>query len=129
MEYRSLLSDFASRTMVNLEAIENLAKQGDAFEVTQLVNSFLGLFVFAQQSDSMPVSIAMGDAMLGDDEFQKFRNAVTHFHIEQTVDDGEVVGLKLWNVNRSGNRNWERNFRVNELRSLVSAMHGHLAGH
>lgn len=129
MEYRNFLSDFASRTMTNLQVIEERAEQGDAYEVTQLVNSFLGLFVFAQQSDAMPVSIAMGGTMLSDDEYRKFRNAVTHFHIQQITDEGGVVGLKFWNVNRNGNRNWERVFKVAELRSLVNEMHGHLTRH
>jgi hypothetical protein len=130
MEYDNdnLLSDFASRTMENLKVIEERAKQGDAYEVTQLVNSFLGLFVFAQQSGAMPDSINLGGVTLGNDEFSKFRNAIAHFHILQVAEKGKITGLKLWNEWK-GEENWRRDFTIDQLRSLVDEMHNHLTRH
>lgn len=66
MEYQNLVMDFAARTQANLKIIERLAKQDvsllvnnpfneidedgvEAYEVTQLVNSLLGLIVCPQQ--------------------------------------------------------------------------------
>ena len=50
--YEDVIADFAKRTEANLQTIRRLAKEGGAtpaFEVTQLVNSMLGLLVFPQQ--------------------------------------------------------------------------------
>ena len=52
MMYEDVIADFAKRTEANLQTIRRLAKEGGAtpaFEVTQLVNSMLGLLVFPQQ--------------------------------------------------------------------------------
>ena len=50
MNYESVIRDFAERTRKNLRAIEDLqAKGGEAYEVTQLVNSMLGLLVFPRE--------------------------------------------------------------------------------
>ncbi|NMC57860.1 MAG: hypothetical protein GYA51_00475 [Candidatus Methanofastidiosa archaeon] len=47
MEYENLVVDFITRTKMNLEFIENQAlKNNKVFEVTQLINSMLGLLVF-----------------------------------------------------------------------------------
>ena len=50
MNYESVIRDFAERTRKNLRTIEDLqAKGGEAYEVTQLVNSMLGLLVFPRE--------------------------------------------------------------------------------
>lgn len=56
MMYEEFVSDFAKRTKANYELVKSLAageKERDShstvFEVTQLVNSLLGLLVFPQQ--------------------------------------------------------------------------------
>lgn len=52
MEYKDIVRDFAMRTAKNLELIEKMRKEdpcAEVFEVTQLVNSMLGLLVFPQQ--------------------------------------------------------------------------------
>ncbi len=52
VEYKNLVRDFADRTLMNLEWIETAAKHKsdtEVFEVTQLINSMLGLLVFPQQ--------------------------------------------------------------------------------
>ena len=54
MNYESVIRDFAERTRKNLRAIEDLqAKGGEAYEVTQLVNSMLGLLVFPRERFSI----------------------------------------------------------------------------
>lgn len=52
MQYdkQNFLKDFINRTLINLEYIQQAEKQGkEVYEVTQLVNSCLGLIVFLQQ--------------------------------------------------------------------------------
>ncbi len=47
MMYKEVIQDFARRTRKNLEAIDRLHAEGrQVYEVTQLVNSTLGLLVF-----------------------------------------------------------------------------------
>ena len=120
MTYKELLRDFASRTMDNLEVIEKEAEQGKAFEVTQLINSFLGVFIFAQQSNQLPNSIDLGSTSLTNRDFDHVRNALAHFHIEHINNCGQICGFKLWD------RKWKREFRVDELRTILEQMHDHL---
>lgn len=52
MEYQNVVKDFARRTRQNLDLLRNIQKQHpelEIYEVTQLVNSMLGLLVFPQQ--------------------------------------------------------------------------------
>ncbi len=47
---QDFLSDFINRTLTNLTYIQQAEKQGqEVYEVTQLVNSFLGLIILPQQ--------------------------------------------------------------------------------
>ena len=54
---KNFVSDFAYRTSKNLEKIQTYKNdktthnKDDVYEVTQLINSFLGLIVFPQQAD------------------------------------------------------------------------------
>jgi hypothetical protein len=57
MQYEDLVKDFAARTKVNLELVRAAEKGGQiAYEVTQFINSLLGLLVFPQQEffDKIP---------------------------------------------------------------------------
>lgn len=54
MDYKDFVLDFAQRTFDNLVLIEKLSKlekpeDGKAYEVTALINSFIGLLIFPQQ--------------------------------------------------------------------------------
>ena len=50
MNYENLIKDFANRTRKNLVAIRNLKSAGaDVFDLTQLINSLLGLLVFPRE--------------------------------------------------------------------------------
>ena len=123
MTYKDLLRDFASRTMANLEFIEKEAKQGKAFEVTQLINSFLGVFIFAWQAKQMPNRINLGTTSLTKGDFDKMRHALAHFDIEPIDEGGEIGGFKLLD---SKEGKWEREFRVDVLRIILEQMHDHL---
>lgn len=46
MDYKNVIEDFADRTRTNLALVERYAANGgEAYEVTQLINSLLGLLV------------------------------------------------------------------------------------
>lgn len=51
MMYKDFVKDFALRTYDNFCIIENQHREGNdkAYEVTQLINSFIGLLIFPQQ--------------------------------------------------------------------------------
>lgn len=50
MNYEDVVADFAKRTSKNLEALEGIQGQGEeVFEVTQLINSMLGLLIFPRE--------------------------------------------------------------------------------
>jgi len=118
MNYTNVVRDFAFRTQKNLEAIDALvAAHGDAFEVTQLINSMLGLLVFPQQKyvedipktplaelarTGWPIPQVRGDFEQVRDLNQLIRylrNAVAHFNI-QFIDDGRgnIAVLRVWNM-------------------------------
>jgi HEPN pEK499 p136 len=57
MNYESVIRDFAERTRKNLRTINDLKAKGvEVYEVTQLVNSMLGLLVFPRENfiDQVP---------------------------------------------------------------------------
>lgn len=118
MMYREVVQDFALRTRKNLEAIEDLQRHdAGVFEVTQLINSMLGLLVFPQQEyvesiprtpleelcrAGWPVPDVIGPFQQVTDLNQLIRylrNAVAHFNIK-FVGDGEnnIKVLRVWNM-------------------------------
>jgi hypothetical protein len=139
MEYNDLLSDFASRTMLNLKLIEEHADHINANEVTQLINSFLGLFIFAQQKGRIPELIQLSDgSCLGLDDMRHLRNAVSHFHMEPQASDGLLTGFDVWDSHvRSnkkkgvvkGDESWKRRtLNLVDLKCIVDQVHQHIAG-
>ena len=100
MMSEDVIRDFAERTRLNLRAIERLETDGhDVYEVTQLVNSTLGLLVFPQQEfvdripetpltelvrDGWPVpTVRRGaDRVNNLNQLIRYlRNAIAHFNI------------------------------------------------
>lgn len=130
MNYTDVVSDFALRTRKNLEAIDALAAaNGEAFEVTQLINSMLGLLVFPQQKYvnkipktplaelermGWPIPKVLGNFQQVKDLNQLIRylrNAVAHFNIK-FIDDGRgnIAVIQVWNMARvkGCDGNWTR---------------------
>ena len=124
------LKDFAIRTIRNLKFIDNRAETEGLYEVTQLINSFLGLFVFAQQAQIknpakqiMPECIDLGRSSLTVADYPHLRNAIAHYHMEPINEGGKVCGLRLWDE-RDRTPTWGPNeYRVEELRTIVDAIH------
>jgi hypothetical protein len=117
MEYSDLITDFAERTLDNLDLVKRAVADGDpdAYEVTQLWNSLLGLIVAPREMDvrrlprirltelhaaGWPNVTTAGKlesetlrGLVGN-----LRNAVAHFNVKFHVDeDREIRAVSLWN--------------------------------
>jgi hypothetical protein len=151
MEYQNLVRDFATRTLKNLEAVENaIRRDGEAelYEVTQLINSMLGLLVFPEQkyldrvprtpvaelrAQGWPVPEMKGTPPHAEDLrdlVRCLRNGISHFNIEFTSDGHQLTGIKIWTcetdaqgkyVKKGGHRvrEWEAQFGLQELREIA----------
>lgn len=141
MMYEEVIRDFAERTRANLRAVEELRAEGkEVYEVTQLVNSTLGLLVFPQQEyvdriphtpleqlkqDGWPIPrIRGGFQQVSDlnELIRYLRNAIAHFNIE-FIGDGrnEIKFLRVWNTNpRNGKRTWEAELSAEDLRKIAN---------
>lgn len=135
----NVVADFAKRTECNLEFIETARKNGDnVFEVTQLVNSLLGLLIFPQQKfmgaksdislekleeNGWPHIAATSDSESFNslEKLVRFlRNAIAHCNIEFLTDKTEknISGIKVWNC-QNGQRNREAEIPIEELRAFT----------
>ena len=140
MMYEEVIRDFALRTKANLEMIDQLHAEGHkVYEVTQLVNSALGLIVFPQQEcferipetpleelkrDGWPIPKVVGDFPIVSDFKQLMRylrNAIAHFNIK-FIEDGknEIRLLRVWNKNKIGLKTWEAEVSVSDLRQIAT---------
>jgi hypothetical protein len=142
MQYEDVIRDFAIRTRLNLELVEASARngKGEAYEVTQLVNSMLGLLVFPKEQyfhqipktplkrlaqDGWPVPRSSGelpDASNLRELVRYMRNAVAHFNVEFQADQKQqITGLRLWNSRngRYGPKSWEAVLSVADLREIT----------
>lgn len=142
MEYRDLLRDFVERTRTNLALTDALPRDGEFafFEVTQLINSLLGLVVLPREwLDSIPNTPLdiLGEGwpptrfVDGGQPGQRptdlrqlvigLRNAVGHFNIEWLGDGTAIVGLQFGSTNDPGSP-WAAQFDVDELRRFVEQL-------
>lgn len=137
----NLLWDYAQRTRKNLEFIEKTVREepgAELFEVTQLINSLLGLLVFPferlrdqipektladLEADGWIVPKVSGEFPQVEDLsklVQYLRNSVAHFNMEFVADqNGQIEGLRVWNRNR-GRKDWEAEVKIAELRDLTT---------
>jgi hypothetical protein len=140
MMYEEVVRDFARRTKANLVAVERLRASGqDVYEVTQLVNSMLGLLVFPQQEymkripqtpleqlrqEGWPVPEVRGGFRQVSDLRQLvryLRNAIAHFNVQFLYDgESQIRGLRVWNEDeREKKKTWEAELSVNDIRGIA----------
>jgi hypothetical protein len=141
MEYQSLVKDFALRTRKNLEAVREIQRTDPdkVYEVTQLINSMLGLLVFPQQKyfdnipstpiaelkkEGWPVPQVIGvypDVIDLRELLRYLRNAAAHFNLEFDNDDrGQIAGLRVWNTNpRTQQITWMACLSVGDLEAIT----------
>ena len=113
--YHEFTKDFVERTLENLKYIEEAEKEGrSTYEVTQLINSFLGLIVFPQEQDEEKIRKVEIDQKIIDDlssgvmentytgQHKKvnlestvyhFRNANSHGHVEPHADRNKEISV------------------------------------
>lgn len=143
MMYEDVIANFAKRTDANLRTIRQLAREGGvtpAFEVTQLVNSMLGLLVFPQQqyldripetpiadlaSSGCPIPEVLGDYPQVPNLRQlvrMLRNAITHYNLKFEPGVGnEIKALTVWNTEpRTGKVTWKARLTVADLDAITT---------
>ena len=141
MEYNNVVKDFAHRTQQNLKLIEQEKSKGnEAYEITQLINSCLGLLVLPQQRfmESIPETPIIELEQDGwaipkvtgqfpqvqnlRELIRYLRNAIAHFNIEFLSDyEKEIQSIKVWNKSggKTGKTTWEATLGLKELKSIL----------
>jgi hypothetical protein len=134
------IRDIMRRTIVNLKFIEQCAKPDGPYEVTQLVNSFLGALAHPwEEMQSELMALPLTEAArrgwpiiakesptdrepqsLGD-LTRVMRNGFTHGNIHFLGDaKGEIQALHIWNTDpRSGERTWAAIISVEAARTFL----------
>ncbi len=140
MNYEDVIADFATRTKKNLELIRRLQAEdpeSEIYEVTQLVNSMLGLLVFPKEryfKEIPETSLAELEAqgwpipkMRGDFKnpetlrqlIRLLRNSIAHFNLEFVVNERQQIsGLILCNMQR-GKKTWEAELSLGDLEGIT----------
>lgn len=142
MEYQNLVKDFAKRTRHNLDTLRSLQSELpeiELYEVTQLINSMLGLLVFPQQGyvtsipytpltdlvhQGWPNPKVVGNYPQVSDLNQLvryLRNAIAHFNLEfVSNDEQQIRGLCVWNVStRTGKTTWKAELTIEDIEKIT----------
>ena len=139
-EYTNFVKDFAERSRLNLMGLE--AKErcgGEFYEVTQLINSLLGMLVFIHENDIPPntriesiqgfpnVTPIVGKRKTRlSDLIEALRDAVCHGQIEQdATGDGETItGFTFWKTRSRGKKPrpaiWKAKYSLDEIRFIAN---------
>ncbi|MEO8352874.1 MAG: HEPN family nuclease [Chthoniobacteraceae bacterium] len=137
MNYQSLVRDFAKRTQRNLELIRRAEEDGEeAYEVTQLINSMLGLIVLPKERyyenipetplaelrrQGWPEPLLAGaiDAPQNLREvLRMLRNSIAHFNVEFTEAGGQIDGVILTNKHH-GRITWRAMLGLADLEEIT----------
>jgi hypothetical protein len=136
------VKDLMNRTMFNLEFVQKKKSLSGPYEVTQLVNSFLGAMaypwekkkeqlrqmlldeaerrgwpVIVTQEGSLDTPKSLGDLI------RVMRNAMAHGNLDFESRNGEIVALRLWNRG-GGEDTWRARVKVNDLRRFLTCFVG-----
>lgn len=145
-KHDDLVRVFAERTLINLNFIEEHKTRDGLFEVTQLINSLLGLLVFpveayikredpnARFSEISRIRRACrtltpnADADSAEGFLTLMRNAVAHCGLKlkgegRDFDQGEIQSVFFWNYpdgDSTKGFNWKIEMPLDVLREFVS---------
>ncbi len=135
---QNLVPDIMRRTMTNLRFVEQHRQNDGPFEVTQLVNSFLGAMAhpweqFKSELNQLSLQDAERDGWprvvkerpkdqapqsLGD-LLRLVRNSLAHGNIKFLPDDAnEICALRIWNKD-NGRRTWGATVPVEDMRRFL----------
>ncbi|WP_419779268.1 HEPN family nuclease [Maridesulfovibrio sp.] len=146
--YNELHRDFALRTRANLEHIdaawaaqEEAGEDRTVFNVTQLINSCLGMVVFIKEGRYLPagsiqdLSDGINIETFQDDEnsnrtlrqfIRRFRNAISHCNIEAYGTGDDIEGFELWDQPYREPINWRIRMGTESIRALAEALVNHV---
>ena len=138
-EYTEFVKEFAERSRSNLERLEAKKRRGEKYyEVTQLINSLLGMLVFIHEDD-IPTKTRL-ESIQGfpnitpivgkrktrlSDLIESLRDAVCHGQIEQdATGDGETItGFTFWKTRSRGKKPrppiWKAKYSLDEIRWIA----------
>lgn len=144
MIYESLIHDFARRTLVNLDALKRMRLERpdvEFYEVTNLINSMLGLLIFPQQafvnkipptplseleSQGWPIPKVTGNFTQVQNLNQLvryLRNAIAHCNVKfKAGNQDEIIGLVIWNndTRRPGSpKTWQAELTLEEIEKIT----------
>lgn len=136
--YEELHRDFALRTKANLEYIKNAwnAEEPNVYNVTQLINSCLGMIVFIKEGRHLPIcpihefNNAIIFEIIQDnnnsngsfrDFIRRFRNAISHCRIEAYGTHKDIEGFELKD-GPNGNTNWHIKIGTDSIEALALAL-------
>jgi hypothetical protein len=134
------LLDIMRRSMANLDFVEAHAGPAGPYEVTQLINTFLGALAHpfeAMRDDLMALPLTHAAALgwpmitkerptdtepgsLGD-LIRLMRNGMAHGNLDYLSDGkGQIHALRVWNTHpRTGARTWGAVVRVADMRRFL----------
>jgi hypothetical protein len=140
MKYENLVKDFVKRTKQNNEMLRKLQIENpnlEFYEVTQLINSLLGLLVFPQQEylddipntpldelakSGWPIPKVVGDYPQVEDLNQLvryLRNSIAHFNIIFFDEFQQIAGLTVWNE-RKGEITWKATLTISDIEEITN---------
>lgn len=139
MEYNDdLISDFAARTLRNLDFVQERVRTGDKslYDVTQLWNSLLGLIVLPLETDKSRIpGVPMAELESKGwprltanghhsdslhNLVKNLRNAVAHANVTFVAGpDRQIGSVKMWNEYPPGRVRWKGRATVEELDRFV----------
>ena len=138
-EYTNFVKDFAERSRSNLMRLEAKERRGGKYyEVTQLINSLLGMLVFIHEEellrntrlDGIPgfpnVKPVVGKRKTKlSDLVEALRDAVCHRQIEQDTTGGSetITGFTFWKTRSRGKKPrppiWKAKYSLDEIRWIA----------
>lgn len=141
--YNDVITDFAKRTMANLDFVHEQVLNGNEslFYVTQLWNSLLGLIVLPLETDKQDGGGRIPETPMAElrsqgwprltteggtdnetlrDLLWNLRHAAAHANVKFMPEGTErqIASVKLWNI-KGGKRVWEGKATVDELARFV----------
>lgn len=126
----TVIRSFAERTLVNLKFIEQHHRTSDVYEVTQLINSMLGLFIFPKETfwenlkdlplNEIPLKLSRHATPKNfKDLIRLMRNSFSHFNLELYPENEEIYAIRMFNINKQGHKTWQATITIHQLREFV----------
>lgn len=137
--YNEFHRDFALRTKANLEHIQAAWDAGEenVYNVTQLINSCLGMIVFIKEAEYLPQGsiedfcedihiVTLLDEENSNNSFRqfvrRFRNAISHCRIEAYGTREDIEGFELHDGPNSRNTNWHVQMDTASIKALALSL-------